>query len=383
MRSRALHLRALAAQRSLLLFGPRQSGKTTLLRAEFPGAPYYNLLESETYRDLARRPELIRQQLTGRERVVVIDEIQKLPVLLNEVQAMLDRNKKVRFVLTGSSARNLRNGGVNLLGGRAWVAHLYPFVSPELDFQGLDRRLQIGSLPAIYESESPQEELKAYVGAYLREEVRAEGLVRAIEAFSRFLDVAGLSNGNLVNFTETGSDAGVPPRTVREYFHLLEDTLLGTMVEPYRGTVRRKPVSTTKFYFFDIGVANHLNRRASVAPGSPEYGAALEHLVFLECQAYLSYRRLELPLTFWRSQSKMEVDFVIGDEMGIEVKASANVSEKHLSGLRALAEEVPRIRKLVVCLERKARRTEDGIEILPVEEFLRKLWGDALVRAAR
>jgi predicted AAA+ superfamily ATPase len=376
--TRILFLGRILEERSVFLFGPRQTGKTTLLRLAFPSAPFYNLLEADTFRELSARPELIRLRLRGDEKLVIVDEIQKLPSLLNEVQALIDRAPQLRFILTGSSARTLRRGGVNLLGGRARVAQLFPLVSPEVEYEHLDRRLNTGSLPAILLSPSPQEDLKAYVGTYLQEEVRAEGLVRSIESFSRFLDVAALSNGQLLNFTEAGSDAGVPPRTVREYFQLLEDTLLGTMLEPFR-TRKRKPVATAKFYLFDVGVANCLLKRRFVERGSPEYGQALEHLVFLELRAYLSYRRLDLPMTFWRSQSKLEVDFVIGDSAAIEVKAAERVSDKAMRGLRALAEEVPLQRRIVVSHERAAWRTHDGIDVMPVDEFLRLLWTEQLL----
>ena len=203
--------------------------------------------------------------------------------------------------------------------------------------------------------------------------------MRSIESFSRFLDVAALSNGQLVNFTEAGSDAGVPPRTVREHFHLLEDTLLGTMLPPFQNTKKRKPVATAKFYLFDVGVANHLMKRQAVERGSPEYGQVLEHFVFLELRAYLSYRRLDYPLTFWRSQSKAEVDFVVSDRLGVEVKATERVTAKAMKGLRALAEEIPLNRKVIVSHEKAAWRSEDGIEVLPVDEFLRVLWQDRLL----
>ena len=379
MYKRVLPLHDTLSERSLFLFGPRQTGKTTLLRTEFPAAAFYSLIEADTFRELSQRPELIRRRLAGSEPLIIIDEIQKLPSLLNEVQVILDRNPQLRFVMTGSSARTLRRGGVNLLGGRARVAHLFPLVSPEVNHQQLERRLSIGSLPAILDSPSPQEDLKAYVGTYLQEEIRAEGLVRSIESFSRFLDVAALSNGQLLNFTEAGSDAGVPPRTVREHFHLLEDTLLGSMAPPFQKTRKRKPVATAKFYLFDVGVANHLMRRRAVERGSPEYGQALEHLIFLECRAWLSYRRLDWPLTFWRSQSKLEVDFVLGDHIAIEVKASERVTDRMMKGLRALHEEAPLDRKIIVSHEPKPWRSDDGVEVLPVEDFLRGLWEDDLL----
>ncbi len=365
---------------SVFLFGPRQTGKTTLLRTKCPNAVFYNLLEADTFRDLASRPELIRLRLRQGETLVVIDEIQRLPSLLSEVQVMLDRDRRLRFVMTGSSARSLRRGGVNLLGGRARVAHLFPLVSAELGFAGLERRLSAGSLPAIYDSETPDDDLKAYVGTYLHEEIRAEGFVRSIETFSRFLDVAALSNGRLLNFTEIGSDAGVPPRTVREHFQLLVDTLVGTLVEPWRAGGKRKPVAAAKFYFFDVGVANHLMRRRAVERGSPEYGATLEHLVFLELQAYLSYRRLDLPLNFWATHSGFEVDFVVGGEIGIEVKAGERIHERSFKGLRALNEEKRLRRKVIVSHERRPWRSADSIEVLPVKEFLERLWEGEIIR---
>ncbi len=374
MFGRQLDLRPLLKGGSLFLFGPRQTGKTTLLRTLFPSATYYDLNELDTFRLLTSRPEVMRQRLHADETLVIVDEIQKLPALLNEVQAMMDRNRKLRFVLTGSSARSLRRGGVNLLGGRARICHLHPLVSAELGPGTLDRRLNYGSMPAIYQSEEPDEDLGAYVGGYLEHEIRAEGYVRSIETFSRFMEVAALSNGQLLNFTEIGSDAGVPPRTVREHFQLLEDTLVGHMVPSYRKAIKRKPVSNAKFYFFDVGVARFLRREGLVKRGSAQWGQALEHQVCLELQAYLSYRRLRAPLTFWRTYSQMKVDFVVGDVMAIEVKASGVVTDRHLAGLRALAEEIPLRQRLVVSLETHPRRTEDGIEILPVEMFFDRLW---------
>ena len=378
MKGRELQLRPVANHRSLFLFGPRQTGKTTLLRTQFPEATFYNLLESDVLRELSARPEMIRKRLTGSERIIIIDEIQRLPGLLNEVHAMISSHPNLKFIMTGSSARNLRRGGENLLGGRAWTSELFPLVSSELDFGDWEKRTNIGSLPAIMDSKYPRQDLQAYVSTYLREEIRAEGLVRSMEAFSRYLEIASLSNGQLLNFTEIGSDSGVPPRTVREHFQLLEDTLIGNMLRPYQKTVKRKPVATSKFFLFDAGVANSLMKRDSVQKGSREYGQVLEHLMYIELRAYLSYRRLELPLTFWRSQSKLEVDFVIGDEVAIEVKASERVTERAMGGLRALAEEVPLRRKIIVCNESAPWRSDDGIEVMPVETFVRALWSNQL-----
>ncbi len=379
MFSRILELEALLQHSSLFLFGPRQTGKSTLLRTLFPQAKFYDLLEADTFRELSAAPEIIRQRLRPEERLVIIDEIQKLPLLLDEVHLLIERNKTLRFILTGSSARKLKRGGANLLAGRALTLSLHPLVAPEVDFVLLPERLNIGSLPAILTSLIPAELLRAYVGTYLQEEILAEGLVRNIGSFSRFLSTAGLTNGEQINFTAVGGDTGIPPRTVREYYTVLEDTLVGYLLPCFQHTRKRKPVSTPKFYFFDVGVANTLAKRGKVEPGSEMFGRALEHVIFLELRAYLDYRRLDQPLTYWRSRSQFEVDFVIGNKVGIEVKGKSLVNKRDLRGLRALSEDITLRQKIVVSLEREPRVVEGGIEVLPVELFLRRLWDGAIV----
>ena len=373
MYDRAIDLNEVLRHRSLFLFGARQTGKSTLVHRRFPDAVFFDLLEADTFRELSARPEYMRQTLPPGTRLVVIDEVQKLPSLLDEVHLMIEREKDLRFVLTGSSARKLKRGAANLLAGRAWVARLHPLVSAEVGPGRLLERLERGSLPAVLDSERPREDLKAYVGTYLQEEIRAEALTRSIENFSRFLTVAATCNGEQLNYTSVGSDAGVPPRTVREYFQILEDTLIGYQLPAYRKTVKRKPVATSKFFFFDVGVANMLLKRSEVVPGSENFGKALEHLVFLEIRARLDYSRADLPLSYWRSQSGFEVDFLVGDRVAIEVKGSPRVTARDQGGLRALAEELPLERKIFVCTEPRRRRDED-VEVIPVDEFLDDLW---------
>lgn len=379
MYERLLDLREVLKHRSLFLFGPRQTGKSTLVRHIFPEAAYYDLLEADTFRELSARPESLRQTLSPQQRVVIVDEVQKLPALLDEIQLLIERDKGLRAILTGSSARKLRRGAVNLLGGRAWVCRLHPLVSAELGFSRLLDRLSRGGLPAILDSPRPTEDLRAYVGTYLREEIRAEGLTRSIEGFSRFLEIAGLSSGEQVNFTAVASDAGVPASTVREHYQILEDTLVGHQLPAYRRTVKRKPVATAKFYFFDVGVANTLKRTGPVQEGSDAYGRALEHQIFLELRSFLDYRRLDLGLAYWRSLSQFEVDFVVGDQVAIEVKAKPRVSTRDYKGLLALAEETRLRRKIVVCGEKRRRKTDDGVEVVPVKDFLRDLWSDRIL----
>jgi len=379
MYRRVIDLREILTHKSIFLFGPRQTGKTTLVRQSFPEAAFYDLLEADTFRELSARPEYLRQTLAPRQNVVVVDEIQKIPALLDEVQLLLERNKDLRFLLTGSSARKLKRGAANLLGGRARVCRLHPLVSVELNHRRLLDRLNRGSIPSILDSPEPREDLKAYVGTYLREEIRAEGLTRSIGNFSRFLDVAGLTNGEQLNFTSVGSDAGVSPSTVREHYQILEDTLVGYQLPAYQKTVKRKPVATAKFYFFDVGVANLLKRVGDIEEGSEAYGRALEHLVFLELRSFLDYRRLDDELTYWRSRSQLEVDFVIGSRVAIEVKAKSHVSPRDYRGIFALAEEIPLERKIVVCNEKRRRRDDAGVEILAVTQFFEELWAGTIL----
>jgi predicted AAA+ superfamily ATPase len=376
MYPRLLDLGPELQHRSVLLFGARQTGKSTLLRTRFKQARCVDLLAADTYRQLSFRPESLRESLNPTESLIIIDEIQKLPSLLDEVHLLIERNKALRFILTGSSARKLRRGGANLLGGRAWTRYLFPLVWTEHGRRDLSRLLLHGSLPSVIDSPNPSEDLKQYVGVYLAEEIRAEALTRSIEAFSRFLTVAARSNGEQLNFTKIGNDAQVPPRTVREFFSVLVDTLVGFELLPYQKTKLRKAVATSKFYFFDIGVAHALQGVGEVIAGTPAYGRALEHLIASELRAYLSYRHSDEPLTYFRSRSQMEVDFVIGDRVAIEVKASGHVGPRDTRGLLALAEDVRLKKNLIVCTERESRWLDRGIEVVPVSDFLDRLWND-------
>lgn len=373
---RCLDLETPVHRKSLFLFGPRQTGKTFHLRKTFPDSPYYDLLQSKTFLRLSQRPHLLREELLAektRNQPVIIDEIQKLPILLDEVHALIEE-KKLKFILTGSSARKLRRGGGNLLGGRASTFHLFPLVSCEIPRFDLVRLLNWGGLPSVYQSDDPESDLADYVGNYLKEEIQAEGLTRSIENFSRFLQVASLYNAELINFANIGNDAQVPARTVAEYFSILEDTLIGHVVEPYTRTKKRKAVATAKFYFFDCGVCNSLAGRRGIRPKTELFGKSFEHFIFTELRAYLAYQRDRRPLTFWRSQvAGYEVDFLMGDEVAIEAKGTELVSERHLTGMRALAEELPLKRRIVVSMDEKPRRL-GPIDILPIKLFLQQLW---------
>ena len=368
-------------RRSVFLLGPRQTGKTTCLGQLFPESPAFNLLRGEVFLRLSREPGRLRAELAAVDPSsgpVIIDEIQKLPSLLDEVHDLIE-SQGLRFVLAASSPAKLRRGGVNLLGGRARTRSLFPFVSAEVPQWDLMRAINVGGIPSIYYSDEPVEDLRAYCGSYLQLEIQAEGLVRGVERFSRFLTAAALACGEQVVFERLASDAAVPARTVREYFQVLEDTLLGVLVRPFTPRrLRRKPVSHAKFYLFDVGVANVLAGVTRIEAGSAAFGRALEHLIFCELRAWLGYSRDSSPLTFWRTTDGSEVDFVVGDSVAIEVKATGAVVPRDLTGLRRLAEEVPLRRRILVCSE-SAPRIVDGIEVVPVRDFLDALWGGEVI----
>jgi uncharacterized protein len=379
MYARLLDITTILEHRSVFLLGPRQTGKSTLLAATFPHARFVNLLEADTFRQMSARPESLRQSLRPEEALIVIDEIQKLPSLLDEVHLLIERNKSLRFILTGSSARKLRRTGVNLLAGRAWTRHLHPLVTPEIPHIPLARRLLNGSLPSIVESPSPEQDLREYCGVYLQEEIRAEAFTRSIEAFSRFLTVAALSNTTLINFTKIGLDAQVPPRTIREFFSVLEDTLVGFLLPPFQHGKKRKAVATSKFYFFDVGVAHSLQGTTFLAPQTSAYGRAFEHFIASELRTYLSYRHPQRALTFWRTTSHLEVDFIIDTSIAIEVKAGSRVTERDSQSLQALSQETKLTRKILVSMDPQAKVFDSGVECIPVDEFLTQLWNDKIV----
>lgn len=368
---RALDLSALLAKKSHFLFGPRQTGKTTLIRETLPGALVYDLLESSTFLALSRNPSRISEEITEGTEVVAIDEIQRLPELLNEVHRLIE-TRGLRFLLTGSSARKLRRGGVNLLGGRARTRYLHPLTRRELgvDFE-LARAVERGTLPSIYFSDDPGADLGAYAGTYLQQEIVAEGATRNVPAFSRFLRVGAFCNGTIVNFTNVANDAQVPRTTVYEYFEILKDTLVLAELPAWRASVKRKPIVSSKYYFFDVGVVSALQGRP-FRSGTPEFGQAFETWLMHELTAYRDYRSGE-PLSFWRSTSGFEVDFILGDHTAIELKAGGNVTSRDLKPLRALAEEGTFRRYLCVGTEPRARRV-GGVTILPWQDFLDALW---------
>lgn len=368
---RTADLRAWIGQKSHFLFGPRQTGKTTWIRRTFPDVPLYDLLDSAVYLALSQRPHRLAEELPAGEDVVVIDEIQRLPDLLNEVHRLIE-TRGIRFLLTGSSARSLRRGGVNLLGGRARTRYLHPLTYRELGPHfDLGRAVARGLLPSIYFGDDPKADLDAYTGTYLQQEIVAEGATRNVPAFSRFLRVAAACNATIVNFTNLASDAQVPRTTVYEYVEILKDTLLLHEIPAWRRSKKRKPLTTSKYYFFDVGVVSALQGRL-VTPGTPEFGPAFETWLLHELIAFRDYVSGDA-VSHWRSSSGFEVDFIVGDHTAIEVKAKETVSDHDLRSLRALAEERALKRYVCVSLEPRPRQV-GGVAVWPWRRFLDALW---------
>jgi predicted AAA+ superfamily ATPase len=375
---RMLDLDTPLGRRSVFLFGPRQTGKTTYLEHQMKTTPALkiSLLDSALFRELTAKPETLRFMVEGqdlRDATIVIDEIQRCPALLDEIQTLIEE-RQIRFLLTGSSARKLRAAGVNLLGGRALRRELHPLTYWELGEQfNLDRSFHAGLLPSIYLGDGVDDDLQAYIGQYLREEIAAEGLARNLSAFSRFLELAAACHGQQINFTSIAGDVGVSRVTIQSYFQILVDTLLGDFLNPLHLSGKVKTVSTPKFYFFDAGVVRATRRLKLIQEGTLEYGTFFEHLVYHHLRCFVSYKKRDSTLHFWRTQKGEEVDFVLDNEIAIECKATANVSEKHLHGLKSIANAYRMRRLILVCRVAHPLRIGE-IEVLPLANFLDQLW---------
>lgn len=362
---------------TFFLWGSRQCGKSTLLKHTYPDSEYIDLLKSEEFRRYTERPEVLRQEIEeGHIDFVIIDEIQKVPALLDEVHWLIE-NRGVSFALCGSSARKVRKGQANLLGGRGINFEMFGFSAWELggDFD-LVRLLNHGYLPSIYADKNPQRRLNTYVSLYLKEEIAAEGLVRRLPVYSDFLSMAALSDTGIVSYTTIARETGVSSETIRGYFDILCDTLLGRFLPAYRRRPKRRIVKAPKFYFSDVGVVNFLARRGEVRPGSELFGQAFENWIFHELCAYDAYHERFAEIHYWRLSSGIEVDFLINHiDCAVECKSGTRVTSTHLKGLRQLKLEHPETRRrIVVSMEPKNRRTDDGIEILSYRTFLERLW---------
>lgn len=376
MYKRTLDLNNLLKKKSFFLFGPRGTGKTTLIRQTLSDAFVIDLLEIKTYREYLKNPSIISEQTL--RPIVVIDEVQKLPEILDEVHRLIEA-KGLTFLLTGSSARKLKRGGANLLAGRAWWAELFPLTSREIPDFDLITYLNRGGLPSVYPSIDYAEELRAYTAMYLKEEVQNEALTRKIVHFSEFLDLIALSNGQEISYQSFAGDCGISANSVKNFIQVLEDTLVAFQLKAFTGTSKRKAISRSKLYLFDIGVTNSLANRGEIMAGSELFGKAFEHFILLEVRAFLSYTRKNDKMYYWRSISQHEVDLILGNRWAIEIEGTTSVQDKHFKGIRALKEEGKIRNFAVVSCDRHERVTKDDIAVLPWELFLKRLWNGEIV----
>ncbi len=369
-----------SGQESLFFWGARQTGKSTLLHALFPKALWFDLLLSDVYERLSRNPGILRETILADTSVslVVIDEIQRIPGLLNEVHWLIS-NHRIRFILSGSSPKKILRSNVNLLGGRALRYELYPLVSAEIPNFDLMRALNHGLLPRHYDAVNPQKLVSAYIGSYLQDEIALEARIRNVGVFARFLEVAALTNGEMVNYTNIASDCGVSATTVKEYFQILEDTLIGRYLPSFQKRPKRRVITAPKFYLFDVGIANYLLRRGKIEAGSELFGKTFEHFIYQEIYAHSRYSGKDYSICYWRTASQLEIDFVLGDhEVAIEVKSNEQVTSRHLKGLKAFAEEYI-VKKQIVISNDPVPRLSDNIEILPWKIFLERLWNGDII----
>lgn len=381
---------------SLFLWGARQTGKSSYLKKEFSESFYIDLLKTEELVQFSRAPNLLREKLLAlpAEQLkfpVIIDEIQKVPELLNEVHWLIE-NKKIAFILCGSSARQLKKQTTNLLGGRAWLYHFYPLVSQEIPDFDLLRALQQGLIPKNYliSKEYIHEYFQAYVSTYLSEEIKNEGLVRNLASFSKFLEVASINHGETLNFSNIARDCQVSRHSVEGYYQILVDTLLGYFLYPFNKPVKRDLITASpKFYLFDVGVANYLAGQSVTELRGSVAGRSFEHFILMELEAYRGLSRKRFEMNYWRTKSGLEVDFILstgGVEKilkPIEVKISQQVHQQDLKGLIAFCEEHEVAEGLVVSQDAAPRLLEVSekvrIRILPWKLFLNQLWAGKII----
>lgn len=366
---------------SAFLWGPRKTGKTTFLRQRFPDSLVFDFLQTDRFLAFSNRPSLLREQLAAASEEqlrhpIILDEVQKVPMVLDEVHWLIE-NRGLSFILCGSSARKLKRGRANLLGGRAWRFEMFPFVTSELDSYNLLDVLNKGMIPSHYLQHDARRSLKAYVQDYLKEEVFAEGLVRNLPAFSRFFDSMTYSHGELTNFLNISRDCGIDSKTVKEYYQILVDTLMGVFIHPFKKRQSRQVITRSpKFYLFDTGVAGVVTKRVLSEEKGEIFGKAFEHFILLELLAYRSYKEKDFEIEFWRTKSGIEVDFILGNgEMAIEVKGKSQIASKDLRPIRSFRDEFSPKEALVVCNE-PAERIVDNIRIIPYRIFLQRLWAE-------
>ncbi|MBT4790359.1 MAG: ATP-binding protein [Halobacteriovoraceae bacterium] len=377
---RNLNLPKLLEHKSVLLLGPRSTGKSFYINHQLKNIHYINLLKANEFLLLSNDPEELENIVKFQgSKLIVIDEIQKLPELLDVVHRLIEE-LGTKFLLTGSSARKLKSSGVNLLAGRAWPAKMFPLnyfeIMEKEKIFDLNKMIQYGALPQVWTSSMPNEELDSYFQTYIDLEIKAEGIIRKIPSFSRFLKTAALSSGELLNYENISSDAQTPASTVREHYTVLEDTLIGFNLDSWTDSKKRKAIKTSKFYFFDIGILNFISGITPLSENSAEWGNRFEHFLINEFHCINSYQRRKNTLNYWRSTAGHEVDLLFGD-YAIEIKSTKNVSAKHLKGLKAIREENI-FKKLILVSRDKNERTVDGIDCYYFENLLHKFWSKEL-----
>lgn len=373
----------LPPKQSAFLWGARKTGKSTYLKENFKESVYIDFLRTDLMHEYTVRPSTLRERLIANEQAkkfpVILDEVQKVPGILDEVHWLIE-NTEMNFILCGSSARKLIKNQSNLLGGRAWRYEMFPLVYPEVDDYNLLQALTRGLIPSHYTQTQYKKSLKAYCNDYLKEEVFNEGLTRNIPAFSRFFESLGYSHGEMTNYANIARECGVDAKTVKEYYQILIDTLLGYFVLPYKKNQSRQVITKTpKFYLFDVGIAGYLTKRHLTELRGEQFGKAFEHLIFLEINAYRSLNDLDFSINYWRTKTGIEVDFILGDaETAIEVKGKNRIDNKDLRGLKTFAEEYKSKKLIIVCNEKEPRRV-DNILILPWKMFFEKLWSHKII----
>lgn len=365
---------------SAFFWGARQTGKTTLLKKLFPEALYLDLLLSEVYLRFKTNPEQLREMVLAMKepQLIIIDEIQRIPELLNEIHWLMT-NTDARFIMGGSSPRKILRERHNLLGGRAVRYELYPLVFAEIPDFDLQRALNHGLIPRHYLSDNPGKLMASYIGAYLQDEIAAEARARNIGSFSLFLEKAAFSNGEMVNYSNIATDCGVSSPTIKEYFQILEDTLIGRFLPSFQRKAKRRVIVSPKFYFFDVGIANYLLKQKSVTPGSAPFGKSFEHFIYLELYAHSRYTDLNYAIHYWRTTSGIEIDFVLDDgRIAIETKSTSNIQSRHLKGLEQFDAEFNPERLIMVSNDPWPRKI-GKVEIIPWALFLEQLWSDELI----
>ena len=363
---RIIDIQSKLKSKSLFLFGPRQTGKSSLIANQIQDDVKlsWSLLNARIRRRCQADPGVLRDEIETRgihDGLVIIDEIQKVPELLDEVHLLIEETG-IRFLLTGSSARRLKEQGVNLLGGRAG-------------------KMNLQLLPSVFLSDTPDDVLDDYINVYLQEEIAGEGLVRQLPKFERFLEVAALTNAEEINYSNIASDVMMSRGSITEWYGILYDTMIGFSVPPYTKTKKRKAVETERFYYFDVGLVRFLLGLGDIVDTQTEYGKLFETYIAEELSAYIDYNKRKEKLSYWRTRkSSFEVDFVIGDEVAIETKTTKLVNEnKDLRGLRALKEEGIFKKYIVVSRDSISRTTDDGITLLPWNLFLDWLWNGKII----